>query len=284
MNLDIILKEIKNETWIETNNEDELKKKITYWQDKLLELFPRDHEVFSMLAEISFEPKATDPALYGRKKLEAIENGKKALVRLFEKIPELYNQIPLMDLSFEEIIKRDESHYLEYKPSMIRGIRGGESGPDRIMKSIAAFLNSDGGVLVIGIGDNKKVIGINQDYEELDKYMPMGYGFQQNSDGFENCFITLLKKYGFSDRIINEFIVKGIKFHKIKELDICMISIKKSDEPVFIKVQKSRVQNSNVPVIANVQNKDLFFVREGNSSRSLQGVKEIVDYVFKHFR
>jgi len=145
MNHNIILAEIKNQKWIETDNEDDLKKGIAYWEERLLELFPKNHEVFSRLAEISFEPKAAHPALYKRNKLEAIEMGKKDLARLFEEIPELYKQIPIMDLPFEEIIKHDEGQYLEYKPSLINGIIGAESGPDRIMKSIAGFLNADGG-------------------------------------------------------------------------------------------------------------------------------------------
>jgi len=263
---DIILKEIKDETW-DDDNEDGLKKKIASYKEKLSELFPGGHVVFSSLDAVSFEPEAADIALYNAKKLETIKNGKKELVRIFNRIPELYAGLPVVDLPFEEIIKRGESHYLEYKESMIHGA---DSTPGPTMKSVAAFLNSDGGVLVIGMSDNKKAVGINRDYKQLDNYKPKSWGpdsgFQKNTDGFENCFITLLMEYGFSARIIKEFIAGGIKFHKINDKDICAIKIKQSDEPVVI----------------NMRDRYMFFVREGNSTRSLD-VKETVDYVLKRY-
>jgi len=308
MNHNIILAEIKNQKWIETDNEDDLKKGIAYWEERLLELFPKNHEVFSRLAEISFEPKAAHPALYDHKKLEALEKGRNALVRFFDKIPELYGQLPIIDLSFEEIIKHEESHYLEYKPSMTRGTAV-DSGPDRIMKAVAAFLNSDGGVLVIGMDDKKNPIGINRDYTELDNFKPPTYNseyYKQEWDGFQNCFITLLKKYGFKERI-----------------EICLIRIKKSDEPVIIDkknkygrslsfvniysdscinvtydeitktlaisgkgsgMNRADLNKSLAKLIINSQHKNLFYIRVDNSSRLLTGTKKIADYVYKHFK
>ena len=308
MDHDIILNEIKDKTWIETGNEDELIKKIAYWKDRLLDLFPKDHAVFSMLDEISFEPEAAHPKLYKLNKPEAIEKGRRALGRLFDQIPEFYNKIPLIDLPFEEIIKRPkETHYLEWKPSLLQ--------PNKIMKSVAAFLNADGGVLIIGIHEKDKKImkkGINHDYKRLDRFKPEDWenGFKQDEDGFRICFITLLNKYGFSGRVISEFVANGIGFYKIDNKDFCMIRIKKSDEPVVINVQykyeeeTEDSQNNNKKEINSVQgneklnskqdgeeseitniiNKESFYVREDNSSLSYDSIKEIVDYVFKHFR
>jgi len=321
MNHDIILAEIKKNTWIETCNEDELKKRIVYWENTLLDLFPKGHEVFSMLAEISFEPKATDPKLYKNKKQEAIEKARKDLKRLFEKILEFYNRIPTINMSFEEIIKRDESHYLEYKASLVWGTSlSVYSGPNRIMKSIAAFLNSDGGVLVIGIEDNKKVRGINKDYNKLDNYKPPEWnnGFMQNKDGFRNCLYTLLPLY-FSDSIINDYI--KVEINEINKREICLIRIKKSDKPVIISkknkhgltplnlchsrridisydkstktltilgkengMKRADLFKALTNVIINSKIKDLFYIRVDNSSRLLTGTSKIADYVFEHFK
>ena len=56
-----------------------------------------------------------------------------------------------------------------------------------VVKTLAGFLNVSGGVLIIGVSDDRKVVGIEQDMETLSK---------KNLDGFEmtlrNAVATLL--------------------------------------------------------------------------------------------
>ncbi len=53
------------------------------------------------------------------------------------------------------------------------------------MKTVAAFLNSNGGHLVIGAGDDRNVLGLSADYKTLGR---------PTSDGFENYFTQLFNK------------------------------------------------------------------------------------------
>jgi len=53
-----------------------------------------------------------------------------------------------------------------------------------VIRTIAGFLNSEGGVLLSGVEDNKNIIGLASDFKTLGKH--------QDKDGFENLLTTLL--------------------------------------------------------------------------------------------
>jgi predicted HTH transcriptional regulator len=52
----------------------------------------------------------------------------------------------------EKLVKQGESSTLEFKKSF--------SDPDKIGKTISSFVNTDGGIILIGVTDNQKLIGI----------------------------------------------------------------------------------------------------------------------------
>src|SRR5206468_1200788 len=55
---------------------------------------------------------------------------------------------------------------------------------DAIVKTVAAFLNCDGGTLLIGVGPDRSLVGLEPDYEQVKP---------QNADGFVNWLTTHLK-------------------------------------------------------------------------------------------
>ena len=65
-----------------------------------------------------------------------------------------------------------------------------------ISKTIAAFMNSEGGTLFIGVDDDGNVIGLENDYLLLKK---------RNSDGFEPELRQSIEKH-LKNKIANEFI------------------------------------------------------------------------------
>ena len=109
-----------------------------------------------------------------------------------------------------------------------------------IAKTIAAFLNSEGGNLFIGVDDNKNALGLSNDIETLAK---------KSIDGFELHLVEVIKKYiggGFISHI-------KIKFPIYTDKKICCVRVQKSSEPIFTKFE----------------GKEDFFVRMGASSQPL---------------
>lgn len=58
----------------------------------------------------------------------------------------------------KRLIKTGESSFLEFKKTI--------SSPEKIAREICAFANSKGGILLIGVNDDKSVVGVPSYYEE----------------------------------------------------------------------------------------------------------------------
>ena len=106
-----------------------------------------------------------------------------------------------------------------------------------IAKTVSAFLNSDGGVLIIGVDDDGNALGLEKDIETLSK---------KDIDGFELHLRNIIKKYLGSN--FEKYL--KVTFPTIDDKTICKVKILKSGKPVF----------------ANFEGKDGFYVRNGNSS------------------
>ena len=51
------------------------------------------------------------------------------------------------------------------------------------MKSIAGFLNANGGLLIIGVNDDGEILGLHNDYWSLKR---------RNKEGFQQRLVTLI--------------------------------------------------------------------------------------------
>ena len=78
----------------------------------------------------------------------------------------------LTKLSIKEILKKDESKFLEFKSSIKYDYeleRQNKQLVEPILKTICAFLNTEGGILIIGYNDNDdKILGLSEDYKLID--------------------------------------------------------------------------------------------------------------------
>ena len=143
----------------------------------------------------------------------------------------------------QELIIAGESDAVEFKSSLRYDMK--EKVVNKkleyvIAKTLAAFLNSEGGNLFIGVDDNQNALGLINDIETLSN---------KSIDGFELQLIEVIKKYigsEFSSHI-------KISFPTYNEQKICHIRISKSSKPVFTKNEGS----------------EDFFVRTGCSSQPL---------------
>ncbi len=153
-----------------------------------------------------------------------------------------------------ELIRKGETRFVEFKTSLRWNIQTNQTDgkiEKSSLKTIAAFMNSEGGTLYVGVQDNGNILGIQEDrFPSDDKFLLH----------FNNLFV---------EKIGKEFI-KFIdpKIIEIEGKHIFKVSCQRSDEPVFYKE-------------ANRQ--DEFFVRHGPSSIPLT-MREFMNYSKDHFK
>lgn len=163
----------------------------------------------------------------------------------------------ITDLSLTQLLKIEEGSQLEFKSSLrwdFNDNRVNKKLEEAVIKNIIAFINSEGGVLLIGIDDQKKILGLKRDFDSLRK---------RNPDGFENHLNQLIKKY-----IGVEFLTLiKITFENIEEKQTCRINVESSPRPVFTKFEEQ----------------EYFFIRTGNSVSSLT-LSEAYKYFESRFK
>jgi hypothetical protein len=133
--------------------------------------------------------------------------------------PEIVRERPIRDL-----IALGESATLEFKSTLQWDVVQNRVNKDlrhSVLKTIVAFLNSNGGTVVIGVEDDGKVFGLDNDLKTLHGSM----------DNFEQLLTSLVSEYvgpEFSAQI-------KIRFESLDGEDICVVETKKAQEPVFLK-------------------------------------------------
>lgn len=164
-------------------------------------------------------------------------------------------------VSLEELIAGGESNELEFKSSLrwdYQNERVEKKLENVILKSISSFANSEGGKLVIGVGDHGEVLGLDYDYNSLDG----------DKDKFE-VHIRNLINHAFGEN----FGALGIslKFDKTNDSEICIIDILQWNKPLYLETTDKNGQKSKK-----------FYIRSGNTSQEL-GLDEISDYISSRF-
>lgn len=152
-----------------------------------------------------------------------------------------------------ELIKKGENEKIEFKSTLRTNLHTLEF--DRkiehsALKTIAAFLNTEGGTLLIGVSDHGNIFGIEKDR------------FQSN-DKFNLHFTNLIKEYMGNEHLpFLHFELIMIKGKNILKID-CM----KSNKPVFLKFHKD----------------EKFYIRIGAATVQIIGSK-LVSYINNSFR
>lgn len=156
--------------------------------------------------------------------------------------------------TLEEIIQEGESNQVEFKPALLYNFSTGKGGigvKGIIAKAICAFLNSNGGFLIIGVTDKGEPQGLSFD-------------FSLSEDKNQKDFFMLE-----FDQMLEHFLSFSIKsnvsgqFYKLNEKDIFVVTVTPSKRrPIFLKGQNGKE----------------FYVRGEASSRQLTDIEELVNY------
>jgi len=134
--------------------------------------------------------------------------------RILEKPPSYWRSNPIL-----ELIAQGESHTLEFKETLQYNIHTSQVDNDVFhssLKTMAAFMNADGGTLLIGVSDNGEIKGIDRDIRSL--------GRNANNDRFElkirNCLSGQNSRFNpAATGNVN------ISFEELQEGTICRVDV-----------------------------------------------------------
>jgi hypothetical protein len=176
---------------------------------------------------------------------EAEQDGKDGQIKT--NIPD-YKALNLAKVPISRLIEQGESHTLEFKEIPECNTQQNRKNNDVLfppLKTIAGFLNAEGGILLIGVDNSGKIVGIEPYLNTME---------QGNNDTFEqqirNCLRDRFEPYPIGK-------VK-VSFEKFMEGTVCRIDVQADKEPV------------------NLDNE--VYVRDGNTTQLLKG-RRLTDWI-----
>ena len=163
------------------------------------------------------------------------------------------------EIDYSDVISQGESNAVEFKESM-RWSQASEDKPKDlseyiIAKTIASFMNVEGGTLFIGVADNGSVLGLKDDYQT--------FGEKNNKDGFLLHLDSLIDK--FLGKEFHAFL--GAHIEEIEGKEVCILEIDGSTQPVYVK------WHSN----------EGFYIRTSAASQKLSPI-QANDYIRNHWQ
>lgn len=118
------------------------------------------------------------------------------------------------------------------------------------MKTVAAFLNTEGGTLLIGVAPNRSVVGLELDYAQVKP---------ANGDGFVNWLTTHLSNALGAAAVMRT----RARIVAHAGVELCRLDVAPSSQPTWAKTSKEP---------------RVFFVRMNNSSRAMS-MRELDAYM-----
>lgn len=148
-------------------------------------------------------------------------------------------------ISFRKLVSSGETKVCEFKPALRWDFGKKETNAfveHATLKTICAFLNTEGGRLLIGVGDDGQPVGLEADYAT--------FGLAaRNRDGFERHLYQLIH----SQLGVTAVPHVAVDFLRVRGQDVCVVKVTASRKAVYLARGKDHE----------------FWIRLGNQSRSL---------------
>ncbi len=185
----------------------------------------------------------------------------------------------------DSLILNGESARLEFKQTMQWDISLHKRNPELLracVKAVCAFLNSEGGILLIGVANSGEPTGLENDIRDFSN--------RRTTDGFESRFRDAL--VASLDPESSHLVT--ISFPFVQGIQVCRVDVERSPHPVFL-VSKNMPQQFYVrqegalpepfkcPSCGEFIHPPEFYVRKGNASRPLD-VRRAHEYMRDHWR
>lgn len=155
------------------------------------------------------------------------------------------------------LLETEENENLEFKSTFrwdLRNKKVNRNLEKAVMKTMAAFLNSGGGQLVLGVDDSKTIVGLNEDFATLGK---------ENADGFENHFSHVFRNMLGAE--FRQFV--HLCWIKAQGKECCIVQVSPASQPVYLRTEDH----------------EEFYIRAGNGTTSLK-FSEANAYIESRFR
>jgi len=207
------------------------------------EYLPRVEANYPGALEKQFVP--TDPILWQLSRYEEFLRERRRLLanaindrlrHLLVSPAEIEEEPPL-----KELIQQGESTVLEFKSSLRWDHRQGQANKaleTAVAKSVAGFLNAEGGTLMIGVDDEGRMIGIEKDLQSLGR---------KDRDGFQQRVLQLLEQ----SLGVEHLPYVDLRFETVGGQTVCVITIDACPRPVYLRDGEHRA----------------FYARIGNTTR-----------------
>jgi hypothetical protein len=155
------------------------------------------------------------------------------------------------DPKLAPLLLAGEGPRLELKSTLRWDLKENRKSPDiekAVLKTVAGFLNAEGGTLLLGVADDGSPVGLEADFKTVHK---------KNRDGFGLFLTDLLLGAVGKDLApcLHTF------FHLVEDKEVCRVEILPSPRPVFLRDG----------------NDEAFYLRTGNSTRRLS-TSEVLAY------
>jgi hypothetical protein len=151
-----------------------------------------------------------------------------------------------------QLLHREEDQHLEFKSSLRWDHTQDLVSKDLekvVAKTIAGFLNAaGGGTLLLGVSDDRRVVGLEKDYASL----------QKAGRELRDTFLLHLTNLVGATLGQAEMSCVTATCHSVAGRDVCQVAVAESDHPVYVN--------------------DTLYLRQGNQTRAL-ALKDAVRYV-----
>lgn len=170
-----------------------------------------------------------------------------------------YEDVAETSSTLHALIRSGESSVLEFKSTARLNLHTKSSDFEitwSIIRTIAGFMNTNGGTLIVGVDDTGHPIGIENDYPSVKG---------KDRDGWELSLTTSVKnslgQVAATDLTIG--------YGELEGRLIARVDVRPNIEPVFASRKNA--------------NREFFFVRTNNSTEELSGA-ELLEYKRKHWQ
>jgi hypothetical protein len=156
----------------------------------------------------------------------------------------------------DDLLQKDEGQHLEFKSSLRWDLRENRINKDLervVVKTVAGFLNAaGGGTLLIGVADDRTVVGLEKDFHSL----------QKQGHDLRDTFLQHLTNLVGNALGQAEASFLTATCHSVRGEDVCQVTVTECDHPVYV----SEGTTTNL------------YLRQGNLTRPLP-LKDAIRYV-----
>ena len=177
--------------------------------------------------------------------------------RLKEKSDQINRLKNELNLGLLPLIAQGESNILEFKSSYRFDLNKNVINRTLeavIMKTLAGFMNGEGGTLLIGVADDGTILGLENDYQTLKR---------KDKDGFEQLIMSSVAERMGTAACNNIRLV----FHSCQQMEVSRILIDHSDFPVYVKDGNTKK----------------FYLRTGSGTREMD-IQEAINFITQNWR